>query len=116
MSELLDAITAGDGDAALRVLEDPAVETTGEGGPSPLLQAHYRGMADVVQAIRALRPLDLPEAAAVGDLPSVARLLAENVPADTRSADGFTPLQLACHFDQAGAAALLVRAGADVAA
>ena len=32
----------------------------------------------------------------------------------TASPDGFTPLQLACHFDDAGAAALLVRAGASL--
>jgi ankyrin repeat protein len=81
-----------------------------------LLQAHYAGRADEVAAIRERRGVTLAEAAALGDVPTVAQLLADGTPVDERSADGFTPLQLACHFDHAGAAALLLRGGADVAA
>src|SRR3954470_18707664 len=83
-----------------------------------LLQAVYAGRADEVAAIRAEpgRKLTLPEAAAVGDVTEVAARLGEGVDVDERSPDGFTPLQLACHFDHAGAAALLVRAGASLEA
>ena len=82
-----------------------------------LLQAVYARDHEAVARIRASRPLSLAEAAAVGDVAQVGeRLRAGGVDVDERSPDGFTPLQLACHFDQAGAAALLVRAGADLTA
>jgi ankyrin repeat protein len=81
-----------------------------------LLQAVYTRKHDEVAAIRSRRELTLPEAAAVGDVTRVGRLLEAGTPVDERSPDGFTPLQLACHFDHEGAAALLVRAGADLTA
>lgn len=81
-----------------------------------LLQAVYAGKHDDVAAIRAQRPLSLAEAAATGDVARVGELLAGGTGPDERSPDGFTPLQLACHFDHPGAAALLVRAGADLTA
>jgi ankyrin repeat protein len=81
-----------------------------------LLQAVYAGKHDEVAAIRERRPLTLAEAAAVGDVVTIGDVLAEGAPVDERSPDGFTPLQLACHFDHAGAAALLVRRGADLTA
>ena len=83
---------------------------------SDLLQAVYARKDDEVAAIRSQRELTLPEAAAVGDAARIGELLAAGTPVDERSPDGFTPLQLACHFDHAGAAALLVRAGADLSA
>jgi ankyrin repeat protein len=117
MSRLLDALATGDAAAALSALDDPAAahDHTAE-GVSALLLARYRGMTEVVAAIRAQRPLDLAEAAAVDDVRTVAALLADGESADGRSPDGFTALQLACHFDGVGAAALLIRAGADVTA
>ena len=82
-----------------------------------LLEAVYAGRWDEVEAIRATpgRTLTLAEAAAVGDAVAVGALVrGDGVDVDKRSPDGFTPLQLACHFDHAGAAALLVRAGASL--
>jgi ankyrin repeat protein len=81
-----------------------------------LLQAVYAGRGDDVAALRAQpgRTLTLAEAAAIGDVNEVAARLGEGVEVDERSPDGFTPLQLACHFDHPGAAALLVRAGASL--
>ncbi len=113
---VIDAITAGDGPGAVaRLHADPAqAKACDDAGVSALLLARYRGLADVVRAIRALRPLDLPEAAAVGDVVRVGELLAEGTPADRPSADGFAPVQLALFFDQPAAAAVLLRAGADV--
>ena len=86
---------------------------------SDLLQAVYARRDDDVARIRAERAgdLTLAEAAAVGDVPHLAALLARRTAdIDERSPDGFTPLQLACHFDHAAAAALLVRHGADLTA
>lgn len=60
--------------------------------------------------------LTLAEAAAVGDVALVAQRLGEGASVDERSPDGFTPVQLASHFDHVAAAALLVRAGADLTA
>ena len=114
---LLEAITAGDTAAALAQLEahpDQAAAADDD-GVSALLRARYRGLDEVVRAIRDLRPLDLAEAAAAGDVRRVGELLTAGVDPDQRSADGFSPLQLALFFDAPAAAALLLRAGADVA-
>ena len=99
---------------------------TGTG--TDILQAVYAGRMDEVDAIRANDPdrrLTLAEAAAIGDVATVGELLRAgvdnddddvDVDVDERSPDGFTPLQLACHFDRTHAAALLVRAGASLTA
>jgi ankyrin repeat protein len=113
---VIDAITGGDGPGAVaRLHADPGqASAVDDAGVSALLLARYRGLADVVAAIRALRPLDLPEAAAVGDVCRVGELLAAGTAVDEPSADGFSPVQLAMFFDHPAAAAVLLRAGADV--
>jgi uncharacterized protein len=113
---LIASITAADEAAALATLQaDPgAAAATDDAGVSALLLARYRGMGDVVEAIRALRPLNLPEAAAAGDVRRIATLLAAGTDPDTAAPDGFRPVQLALFFDHLHAAALLLRAGADV--
>jgi uncharacterized protein len=113
---LVESIMGGDRAAAIAALgSDPdSAAAVDDAGVSALLLARYRALDDVVDAIRALRPLDLPEAAAVGDVLRVGELLAAGTPPDERSPDGFTPVQLALFFDQSAAAAVLIRAGADV--
>jgi ankyrin repeat protein len=115
---LLDRITAGDEAGALAALDaDPAqAGAADEAGVSALLLARYRGMHRLVDAIAARRDLTLPEAAAAGDLARVGALLAGGADVDERSADGFAAVQLALFFGNVPAAALLVRAGADVRA
>ena len=113
---IVESITSGDGEGALATLrEHPdqagAADATGVGA---LALACYRGMGEVVEAIRGLRGLDLAEAAMVGDVRRVGELLAAGTPPDERSPDGFSPVQLALFFDHPGAAAVLLRAGADV--
>ncbi len=113
---LVESILAGDPAAAIaavRAHPDQA-DARDDAGVSALLLARYRGLDPVVDAIRELRPLDLAEAAAVGDVGRVGELLAAGVPPDETSPDGFSPVQLALFFDQAAAAAVLVRAGADL--
>jgi ankyrin repeat protein len=113
---IVESITAGDGAGALAVLRDHPEQAgaVDAAGVSALALACYRGMGDVVEAIRGLRPLDLAEAAAVGDVRRVGELLAAGTPVDGRSPDGFSPVQLALFFDHPAAAAVLLRAGADV--
>ena len=113
---IVESITAGDGAGALTVLRDHPDQAgaVDSAGVSALALACYRGMGDVVDAIRGLRPLDLPEAAAVGDVRRVGELLAAGATVDGRSPDGFSPVQLALFFDHPAAAAVLLRAGADV--
>ena len=87
------------------------------GTRTDILQAVYAGRMDEVDAIRSNDPdrrLTLAEAAAIGDVVAVGELLRGGADVDERSPDGFTPLQLACHFDRTHAAALLVRAGASL--
>ena len=111
---LLEAIRAGHGDVALRMLaqdERLCVETD---DPSALMMAHYRNLPDVAHAITARRPqLTVFEAAAAGDLPQLARALARDPEAARVFAgDGFTALHLASFFGHAEAVALLLAAGA----
>ena len=114
--DVVESITSGDAAGALAVLQehpDQAGAVDGS-GVSALALACYRGFGEVVEAIRGLRALDLPEAAAVGDVRRVGDLLAAGTPVDVRSPDGFSPVQLALFFDHPAAAAVLLRAGADV--
>ena len=61
--------------------------------------------------------LDVLEAAALGRVERLGVLLrSDPTLVSTRSPDGFTPLHYACFFDRPDAAALLLRAGADVGA
>jgi ankyrin repeat protein len=116
--DLLAAVMAGDRQVALAALhaQPEQAGAVDAAGVSALLLARYRGLDEVVEAIRSLRPLDLPEAAATGDVARVADLLATGSDVETPSPDGFSPLQLALYLDNPGAAALLLRAGADVEA
>ena len=117
MSALLDAISASDSPAALQALDDPqAAREVGPDGTSALLLARYAGLLEVAAAICIRREITLAEAAAVGDTTAVGRLLDAGTSPQDRAPDGFTALHLACYFDNVGAAALLVRAGADLSA
>jgi ankyrin repeat protein len=113
---LVESITSGDREGALAALrEHPDLAGDADAtGVGALALACYRGMDEVVEAIRGLRALDLAEAAMVGDVRRVGELLAAGTPPDVRSPDGFSPVQLALFFDHPAAAAVLLRAGADV--
>ena len=87
-------------------------------GPSPILQAVYRGDAAAVAALLAEGPeLDIFEAAAVGDAARVRELVdADPAMARAFAPDGFHPLGLAAFFQHPEVVKLLIAAGADVAA
>ncbi len=87
-------------------------------GVSALMNALYRRQPEVASAIRGARAdLDIFEAASVGDEQRIRELVGgDPALAKARSADGFTALHFACFFRQDGAAKLLMKNGADVAA
>ena len=119
MSGLWEAIDAGDA-AAVRgilALEPALARSRDDAGVSALLHAVYRRAGgDLLDVLREhAEPLDVFEAAAVGDTARLAALLdgdGKRV-VEQISADGFTPLHLAAFFGQPDAVEALLLAGAD---
>lgn len=85
-------------------------------GVSPVLFATYYGRHDMARVlIDEGAPLDVFEAAAVGDEQGVTRALeADPALLHAVSADGFSPLGLAAFFGRAAVAETLLARGADV--
>jgi ankyrin repeat protein len=116
--EIFEAIDARDAErAGALAAADPAVlGARSDDGTSPLLYARYRGLHDVVDALR--RPdveLDVFEAAALGDVDRVRELVdADPSLANGHAPDGFHALGLAAFFGQPEVVRLLLERGADV--
>ena len=115
-SELIEAIEAQDAERVAAVVEaNPEVaEDRTDGGVSALMYAHYYGIDSA--AIRAARrtPLDVFEAATVGDLQRLRELLDDDAElVRARSVDTGTALHFAAFFGQPEAARLLLERGAD---
>lgn len=112
------AVRAGDLaviEALLQAHPELAYCTLDDGLPV-LLYAQYHGRQEIVAVLLASGMRLYPaEAAAVGDLARVQRILAAWPAAiDHRSSDGFTPLQLACFFGHDETGIYLIEQGADV--
>src|SRR6185369_632130 len=88
------------------------------GGPSPILDAVYRGDEPRLRDLLASGPgLDVFEAAAVGDAARLRELLrADAAAANGFTPDGWTPLHLAAFFGRPEAVDVLLAAGADLRA
>ena len=117
---VIDAIKGGDADRVRKVLknEPQQAEERDENGVSALMLSRYYGV-DALDAIRAARstPLDVFEAATVGDLGRLNGLLDTDPElARARSSDDGTPLHFAAFFNQPEAAKVLIDRGADVEA
>lgn len=83
--------------------------------PSDILACVYRGDLDGARKIAATRPLDVFEAAALGDAARLTTLLAaDRELVRARSSDGFSALGLAAFFGQPACARLLLDDGAPV--
>jgi ankyrin repeat protein len=115
---VLAAVEAGDASRVRDlVARRPGLAATRRAdGTSVLMLARYRDDAATVDALRtANQPLDVFEAAALGETGALAAILAAD-PAAARawSPDGFTALHFAAFFGGADVARLLLASGADV--
>lgn len=119
-TEFLAAIRQGDVERVRAWLrDDPALlEARDEQGLSGLMWSVYQRHATVTELLLAQpRALDAFEAAAVGDLRTIQRLLAEDPECARRFAgDGFSALGLATFFGHTAVAERLLAAGADPSA
>ncbi len=115
--DVFAAITANDKDRVAQLIAaDPAVaHVRNAAGISALMQARYENRAEIVELLRpAAGEIDVFEAAALGDVARLNKLLTnDRGVVKARSADGFTPLHLACFFGQLKAAEILIQHDAD---
>ena len=119
MNALLEAIKARDLDAVTALLDaEPGLAAARpEDGPTPVLLAAYVGSGEIVALLRAQGAvLDIFEAAVVGDTERLGALIAEADRVNAYSAEGWTPLHLACFFGHDPVAHLLLDHAADVRA
>ncbi len=119
MSEtaLFKAIRGGAADDVAGLLETDAAlaSAVDETGVSALMQALYHRQLDIARQIRTHRKqLDLFEAAALGDLDEVRRMLDGGADVGRKSPDGFTALGLAGFFNRPEVAVALIQTGAEV--
>lgn len=118
MATIFEAIQAGDAETLRRTLgDDPSAagahRDDGISAVRAALYAQRQDLADVLLA--ADPPLDVFDAAAVGDVARLTQLLdADPDQVGAWSGDGFTPLHLAAFFDRGDAVRLLLDRGADV--
>jgi ankyrin repeat protein len=117
----LDLVKRGDSQRiADWVKDEPEIaESRDAQGVSALLLAVYNGQTVVRDFLRSGLELDLPEAAAVGDVTRLEELLGDDSKlaaqrANSRSADGWPLLHLAAAFADEATVRTLVDRGADV--
>ncbi|HXU86667.1 MAG TPA: ankyrin repeat domain-containing protein [Verrucomicrobiae bacterium] len=120
-ADMFAAIDAGDASRVAGLLSaDPSLASARDDeGVSATMHALYHGQAALADSIAAALPaLDVFEAAALGRVDRLRKLVAADPPLATRrSADGFTALHFPAFFgigDAAGASRVLLEAGADV--
>jgi ankyrin repeat protein len=116
--ELFDAIRADDKDKVAQLIAaNPSLaRARNEAGISALMQARYGFRPEIVELLRnAVGDLDVFEAAALGDVPRLHALLANDPGlANSFSSDGFTALHLAAFFGQPAAVEALLHYAPDV--
>lgn len=116
---LMLAIQQRDLEAAKAALERDASQATDAipGGLSPLMFALYNGALEIAQLLKAFRPLDVFEAAAMNDARRVAELVAAQPALTTEySPDGWTPMHLAAFLGSREALFVLLGLGAPMEA
>lgn len=117
LADLFDAVDAGDR-ARLQTILAERPELARARSPKGLLAplaALYRGKEEMAQLLaQQAGDLDLPEAAALGNLSRVKTLVEQDTGAVNRFAtDGFSPLGLASYFGRREIVDFLLAAGAD---
>lgn len=115
--EVIEAVQSGNVERLRSLLdESPKMAASRDAaGVSALMHAVYRRQNAAIELLRrAALNLDIFEATALGDVPSLAALVTrEPSLVNTYSADGFTALHFAGFFSQPSAARLLLERGAD---
>jgi ankyrin repeat protein len=112
MPTLTELIQSRDFNGVRKALdENPDLASTPvEGAPSGILLAVYYGQTEIAHLLRdRLGSLNLQEAAALGDLHELDRLLDHLADVNEYSADGFFPLGYAAFFGHIDAVRLLLR-------
>ena len=114
--DLFAAVQSGNTDEVRDLLvRDPAlVNARNQQGISALMLALYMRRTEIANLLQCAHPaLDIFEAAALGKTDRIAALIKQDrALVNANSADGFTPLHLACFFGQESAAHLLLENGA----
>jgi ankyrin repeat protein len=118
--DFFDSVRTGRLQRMRRLLdEDPALlRAVDSNGETPVLEALYYGQPGALDLLlEHADELDIFEAAALGRVGRVLELIGSDASRiDTPSADGYTPLQLACFFGRTDAVELLLERGADPSA
>ena len=119
MAELVEAVQRGDVAGVEEILaRSPAAAAERDArGTSAVMHAAYARRPDLVGLLRPhLGPLDVQEAAALGDAERLLELVGRDPDlATTEAGDGFFPLALAAFFGHRDCVAALLARGADVA-
>lgn len=116
---LMLAIQNRDLARAKAALERNAAQATDPlpGGLSPLMFALYNGAQDIALLLSGFRPLDVFEAAAMGDAARLAALVSADPDLiKTHSVDGWTPLHLAAFMGRRDTLLVLMGLGAPLEA
>ncbi len=117
-AELFTAIRQGDNARVKTLLAtEPALaQSSDQTGMSPLITAIYRNQREIIaNLVKHGAVLDLFAAAALGDTAWLEQSATERARhLDDYSADGWTALSLAAHFNQVEAVKILLEQGADL--
>jgi len=117
MSELFDAIKAGDATKVALLLDaDPSLLGATENDVTPILAAIYHGKPEIARLlVERGAPVSFAEACALGDSERAKSMLAANPSVlHSRTADGFSGFGMAIFFRHPELARDLVELGADV--
>ncbi len=112
-----DAIKQGNRyEVERQLIFNPSLIRSREDGLSPIMVAAYHGHMELASFLAGKTvALTIFEAAALGKIGSVVRLLARDAQlVNTYSEDGYQPLGLACYFGHFEVAEYLVKAGAPI--
>ncbi len=116
-TNFFDAIKQGNRyEVERQLIFDASLIHSKEGGLSPITVAAYHGQQEIANFLASKSvALTIFEAAAIGKIANVVRLLARDPQlVSTYSEDGFQPLGLACYFGHFEVAEYLVKAGAPI--